>query len=389
MIDTVILRIDAAQFKIFPSKYDSFTPSARPIFEPPYYSFGKTKAIKCHLNPNADDRRKGTYLPRLTLVKAVRAGGYAIFLLVEFSAPKILFNNNFDELDDGDFEKLCEKIAHDLRHIGIIIRDKAIINAEVKTIHYGKNIVIDDYCTVSSVIGEISKFNVSTRKNADVRDYKNDGESTRFFTNSNALVFYDKLKEIRKARTTEKGLNEKDYYCQLDLFEFYRTRKPFEVLRVEARYSTKKAIMKVMEESKVQLPEKPVFKDFFKKEIAQKVLLCEISQLRRNDFSFADSKKKGVMEFANDLKINNPNVSPSVLLKAIAVKSIMMETGCRNIPNIIGLNNSQKSRLKNEMMQLQYERKTNSAIERINHALNEFKTIKLKDYKPNMKGIDI
>jgi len=46
--------------------------------------------------PSKQDMTKYRYLPRLTLIKAIRNGGFAILLKVEFSITKLLYAKNFD-----------------------------------------------------------------------------------------------------------------------------------------------------------------------------------------------------------------------------------------------------------------------------------------------------
>ena len=89
MIDTIALTLQKNDFKIV--DYKRFTPSAKGIFEHPYYEFGRNAFIKCSYNPSKKDMEKYPYLPRLTLLKAVRRGGFSITLKIEFSAPKILY----------------------------------------------------------------------------------------------------------------------------------------------------------------------------------------------------------------------------------------------------------------------------------------------------------
>lgn len=53
---------------------------------------------------------KYAYLPRLTLIKAIRNGGFSILLKIEFSIPKLLYCNNFDEVEESDFGEICWKL---------------------------------------------------------------------------------------------------------------------------------------------------------------------------------------------------------------------------------------------------------------------------------------
>lgn len=96
MIDTVVLTLSQDQFKVL--DYDKFTPSARGLFEPPFYRLGSNGIIRCIQNPTKEDRLRGRYRPRLTLTKRVIAGGPSISLRIECSIPKLLYGNNFAEI---------------------------------------------------------------------------------------------------------------------------------------------------------------------------------------------------------------------------------------------------------------------------------------------------
>ena len=107
MIDTVVLLIPWEDFKIM--DYGTFSPSARGMFEPPYYSLSRG-SFNCIQYPTKSDLIEGNYKPRLTLSKRLVCGGYSIALKIEFSAPKLLFGNNFEELKDNDFEAVVIKL---------------------------------------------------------------------------------------------------------------------------------------------------------------------------------------------------------------------------------------------------------------------------------------
>ena len=108
--------------------YNRWSPDITHYLKPPYVKFGGHKSVFATRTPTKDDKIAGIYLQRLKLIKAVRTGGYSVLLIanalglfrlhmalfflqiqdysvrlyVELSAPKVLFNNNFDELADGD-----------------------------------------------------------------------------------------------------------------------------------------------------------------------------------------------------------------------------------------------------------------------------------------------
>jgi hypothetical protein len=367
------------QLTIPKSMYDKFTPNACGMFEAPFYTFGNKKVIKCTLNPSSADKKKGLYLPRITLFKAIRAGGYTLFTHIEFSAPKILFNNNFDELTDDDFGDLCQTLAKRLRYMGFYIFAQQLEKCEVKTIHYGKNVVLSDYSTASSVISELAKSNISTRKNADIRAYKNEGEAIHFFTTKQGLAVYDKIAELNKSKKTEKGRIEKDNYCQLSLFDYQTMRKPFEVVRIEARYNDRNAIKDILAKTNPEV-KSYTFKDLYSSKISQAVLKYEMAIIGNGLIGIIHNRQS-LIDFTNDIVAMNPKASVAVITKAIAIKALFIETGSRDIRKLIGANSSQWSRLVKDMAQLRYQKSEVTGFDKLNKALVDFKPVKLADYK--------
>jgi len=182
MIDTISLTIQPTDFKVLDHK--RFTPSSKGLFEPPYYEFGRNAYIKCTYNSSKQDMTKYRYLPRLTLIKAIRNGGFAILLKVEFSIPKLLYANNFDEVEKSEFGEICLKLKEVLLFMGIEIKDiKVIANADVSMVHYSKNIVLTDYTTPYSVLKEVVKVNVNRLLDMNQIDFRNEGHAIKYHSN--------------------------------------------------------------------------------------------------------------------------------------------------------------------------------------------------------------
>jgi hypothetical protein len=62
---------------------------------------------RTYLNPSPTYAKMGKYMPRLTLHRRpAKTRGIVYQLVIEFSAPKMLFKQNFDELVETDYERL-------------------------------------------------------------------------------------------------------------------------------------------------------------------------------------------------------------------------------------------------------------------------------------------
>ena len=93
MLDTIVITMNESQFSI--TDYERFSPSAVGLFKPPYYRLGSRGNFSCYNNPTKTDAKNGIYKPRLILTKRMRHGGFAIGLRIEFSAPKLIFGNDY------------------------------------------------------------------------------------------------------------------------------------------------------------------------------------------------------------------------------------------------------------------------------------------------------
>lgn len=260
MIDTVALLIPKDNFQI--ADYDAFSPSAKGLYEAPFY---KGAHIKCTQQPSKTD-----YQPKLTLIKRVVNGGHSLNLKVEFSAPKLLLVNNFEELEDFDFAELINKLQETLAEIGVNIELNALLCAKIVKVHFSKNIFLATAPT-SLVIDTIKKLNLSKRLDVDSTEYRNEGQTVRYHTNSYELTFYDKIKDLEQSKISEKRAIED--YNGFDFDTFYTQKlAEKEVLRMEARLNTARNIRDILQKVGYDSPTLE-FKQIFSKELSQKVLM--------------------------------------------------------------------------------------------------------------------
>lgn len=260
MIDTVALLIPKDDFQI--ADYDAFSPSAKGLYEAPFY---KGAHIKC-----TQQSSKGDYQPKLTLIKRVSNGGYSLYLKIEFSAPKLLLGNNFEELEDFDFAELINKLQKTLAEMGVNIELNALLCAKVVKVHYSKNIFLATAPT-SLVIDTIKKLNLSKRLDVGSTDYRNEGQAIRYHTNSYELTFYDKIKDLEQAKISEKRAIE-DYNGFN--FETFYTQKlaDKEVLRMEIRLNTAKNIKATLKKIGYNSNETG-FGQIFSKQLSKTILM--------------------------------------------------------------------------------------------------------------------
>lgn len=378
MLDTVVLSLDISEFRIMTTHYERWSPDITHYLKPPYQKLGGRKFAVAIRTPTKQDKLAGLYLPRLKLIRAVRAGGYSTRLYVEFSAPKIVFNNNFDELADSDFNVLCKKLSKTLRLLGVVVSQDLLKIAQVHTVHYSKNVILTDGRLARMLVRELAKANVSTRRQTKTKTYSNNGEAMYFHTNKWAFVAYDKLAELRRSKLSPKGLFEQDYYCQLSLFDEYTPSTPFEVIRLEARYSDTRTIKANLKKAGVAFSDLLTFTELYSEHTAKSLLLYELNQLEvaTPDVMRADSH----IEHMVDELLNN-NTKANTVIYAIGVKWALEQYGSRGARSKLNFNASQWSSLVSKTNSLDFTRQESDNIATIRQSIELFRRVKLTNYK--------
>ena len=234
MIDTIVLTLQQNEFVIL--DHNMFAPSTAGLYYFPYYRFGKNSYISCYQNGTASELKNGIYKPRLTITRRLKRGGFDISLRIEFSIPKLLYGNNFDEVDNKDFEDIKTRLKQTLLEMCVSTTlGFNLSNAQVSSIHYAKNIILRDYTTSGMIINEIAKLDLGKRLDINMRDYRNGGSIIKFHCNSFELTFYDKLKDLEQSKISEGRSYENDNIIQYTLFDDFPKKEPFEVFRIEIR----------------------------------------------------------------------------------------------------------------------------------------------------------
>lgn len=256
MLDTIILQLDMSRFKI--ANYEKFGTTDWEVANAPR-NFRKWKN-----NPTAEDKGNDIKKPRLTLLKRYSR----LFLKIEFSAPKMLYGDNLNELEESDFERLIRDLRDKIREMGVIVYSKDIEEAEILSFHPSKNIELYRGFTSNFVIRELKKIDLPKRFDLDEKRYRNNGEVLQFYTRLHSFVIYDKIRDLTKP---DKRATDNQIKRQQSLFDFIKKeRKELEILRLEVRLCKKKKMNEVLE--KVGYAPNPLFKDIFKKDLCQKIL---------------------------------------------------------------------------------------------------------------------
>jgi hypothetical protein len=273
MLDTIVLTLDKRHFDV--QRPERFSPSASGLLTPPYYPLGSRGNFGCVQNPTKSDLRAGRYQPRLTLNKRMASNTFAVTLRIEFSAPKLVLGNNFDELTSDDFGRVLDVLHRRLDEMGIRLSTDVLCSASVSAIHYSKNIALTDYTTCSMVLSELARIDLTRRLDLSHTTYRNEGHAIRYHANSFDILFYDKLRDLERARLSEKRGIERDYGAN---FELFRRSASLPRERLEIRLGTRAKIKSVLES--IGVDARPSFHKLFDTNIAKDIIAHFWNQIR-------------------------------------------------------------------------------------------------------------
>lgn len=339
MIDTIVLTLEASSmFAILdPTRFE---PSASFILDRTQTLGGRGYAT-AKQNPTPAELRNGIYKPYLTLTRRFKDGRSVAMLKIQFSIPKLMFGNNFDELQDGDYDKVFERLSERLNDMGIRMWNMpdTLHNAQVSAIHYSKNIVLTDGSTPKQYIDKLRAGNHSMRLDTNQTDYRNEGTSWKLHTNTYEIAYYDKVADLRQARISDKRAIEQDNSIQLNLFDQIKklpSRTPFEVLRMEVRLNRRQTIKATLK--RLEIDEPVTLRGLFHQEIAKKVLLSylDLSTAQPALLSYQPTSE---IDLLSELRVKNPTLSPGKLLALYGLKEAVDKVGIRDLRQILGSNN--------------------------------------------------
>lgn len=384
MIDTIVLTLRQGMFTII--DHDKFSPSTKGFYEQDnYYRLGGRSNMVCKQNPTATELKAGIYKPRLTITKRFnRYRQYEIMMKVEFSIPKLLFGNNFDEVVEEDFEKVAKLLQGKLKQMGVLVFEKLLIASPVSSVHYSKNIPLTDHSTPYTYLQKIAKCNINQRLDVNQTDFRNEGHSLKYRANSFEIAFYDKLKDLHQAKKSEKRAEEKDNAMQLNLFEEVKIVKPFEVLRMEVRLNKRQKINQILKHINKQI--EPTFKNLFSKEISQKMILYYLDEVEAT-YPMLIHYKKEPKRFLMDFIINNPNISLTKAIQALGLRILLEDIGIREFREIIKkFKRSGWYKLNKEIQSYTYPFDKPFAV--LRNAINQFEPLRLVDFQEKMINND-
>lgn len=325
MIDTVLLKIPADKFAV--TKPDSFEPNAMGLLRAPFLPFNGQPYIKAINNPSKEDLKQGIYRPRLTIYKRVARGGFRINLHVELSLPKLIFGNNFDELDDVHFDAVIAALKKQLLLMGVLVTQDNLRAAAVHAVHYSKNVMFDDFTTASMILADLEKIKMNRHMDLNRTDFRNQGEAVRYYSKAYEFVLYDKVADLTKS--ADRAMEKEDRECnlQMNIFEAVRRQgKPVEVLRLELRLKSQQKMKALFE--KVGIESDCTLQSLFSKRVSKTVLCDYWDDIYEQLVPVLLQELDAPQQFALIAK-QRPQWKPQRTLTAVAICAMIRAEGHR------------------------------------------------------------
>lgn len=384
MLDTIALTLNEGMFVI--AHHNRFSPSTIGFYQPPYYTLGGRGSMSCYQNPTPSELKNGIYKPRLTVTRRITRGGFQKVLRIEFSAPKLLFGNNFEELTEEHFQSVLTVLKDRLKDMGVWVR--RLEEAPVSAVHYSKNIVLTDHSTPHSILTELSKANHTQRVDTNQTDYRNEGHSFKMHTNTFEVALYDKLRDLRQAKISEKRAIEKDNAIQLNLFDTRKSLQPFEVLRMEVRLNSRPKIRQAL--LALGIEAEPTFSSVFSLPIAKQVLRKNWAEIE-GSYKLLGYKPKDNRDLLTQLLACNPHLTTKQAIQFLGLKLAIEEMGIRDFRQVTERGNKKRSnawyKLHKEASELAWPQSHYSPLTPVREAIAKFEPVKLKDYESEVYNV--
>ena len=371
MLDTIILKIPMNNYTI--TDHYMFKPSTKLMYANP------SPYAKYINNPTPTDKKEGNYKPKLTITKR----GRIFDLKIEFSAPKLIFGNNLDEVKETDFDEVIAILLSRMGKMGLQTDKRALKNAEVISFHASKNIPLNKGYTATLAIKELSKVNLTKRLDLNKTDFRNDGHSLSYYANSHSLIFYDKIADMRKPQ--KRAIDKDQTKQQSSLFNstIEGGNRP-EILRMEIRLSDKKKMNSVLK--KIGFQNHPSFQNIFKKSLCQKVVNLYWDDFVKNKNLFLFIADDNPQRLLQNILLNIPKIKVKQAIYLAGLNQL-----CKSKAGVLGLRNiidgyrpkTSWSRINKDLQKFQdsqFTKNQHGFVDDINKSIEEFEAYRYSKF---------
>jgi len=329
-------------------------------------------------NPSKAHKESGLYFPRLTIYS--RRFGQQPSVKIEFSVPKLIFNNNLEELTDKHFDEVINALQDRLQKMGIRVFKQVLASAPISTVHFSKNFLLEDGYTSSYVISELQKIDL--RKSFDFAKarYINNGQSICAHTRSHELVIYDKIADLGK--TKKRAIDKDQTPVQLSLLDSLKSKDTLvEVLRVEVRLCNKQKINSVFK--KLNLPQNPTFQEVFNSRVSKAVVSQYWESVIKADQLALFTIDRPAKEILRETCRGDPRLKPKQAIYQVGLALLAKDgDGLTELRSIFDSRTNDRGwyRIKNDFKQIS----TNTYPQQIRSWISQIEK-QIRTYKPLTK----
>ncbi|MBP6859700.1 MAG: hypothetical protein KBC69_03735 [Candidatus Magasanikbacteria bacterium] len=337
-------------------------------------------------NPSKAEKATGKYFPRLTGYK--RHYSQDTNVRIEFSAPKLLYLNNLDELEDKDFPKVIEILQDRLKTMGVKVFKSILENASVSSVHFSKNILLQDGYTANHLITEMNKIDL--RKSFDFAKtrFMNDGQSLYAHTTAHQFVIYDKIADLSKDK--KRAIDKDQTGYQRSLFdELKKEKETKEVIRFEIRLNHKQKLNKLLEDLGYQ--KNPVFREVFNAEMSKKVVTDYWRRIIKERNLGLFSISVSIKDILQTLFLADKTLKPKQAIYLLGLFTLAKdENGMRQLRTIVSKRAHDRTwyRIVKDMQkasELITKNKVRDWVTQIDKTLEDYKPYKIKNYEKQFK----
>ncbi|KND47466.1 MAG: hypothetical protein AB199_03490 [Parcubacteria bacterium C7867-004] len=263
--------------------------------------------------------------------------------------------------------------------MGVIVSKPVLEKASVSSVHFSKNIRLEDGYTANHLISEMNKVNLRKSFDFSKTRFMNDGQSLYAHTTSHQLVIYDKIADLSKDK---KRAIDKDQTCyHRTLFtELTKGKDLKEVIRFEIRLNHKQKMNKVLED--LGYDKNPTFTQIFSTEMSKRVVSDYWKRLIKERNLGLFSISVSIKDVLRTLFLADKNLKPK---QAIYLLGLFMlardENGMRQLRTILSKRSNDRTwyRIAKDMQQastLITKNKLRDWVNQIDKSLEEYEPYK-------------
>lgn len=325
------------------------------------------KTCICHYRPPLEkEKQSGEYFPKVKLLEVIRPNGIQQLLYITFSAPKLIFSNNFNELKSHHIKLVCKKLSQQLLKMGISVSPKTLQTANVSQIHYSKNILLIGQ-TIGEVFTILRKAQPLRSKSYRYEKYSSylyNGQSIHVYTKHHGLCFYDEKAASRNNKLVPNEL----YSDAWELPDFIN------VLRIESRCNNPADIRKTLKWAGLPIPKSLTLKELFSANISKAVLLKEFETYRTYlpPLEYTGS----LFDIVKSIKTHNPNFTTTDIINATLLIGLINEfSDAEEVRTLLGMSSAtwhRRMKLLDRLRVMSYEK--SEILDKITHRLQNFTT---------------